>query len=282
MSRPNARVRKTKLAEHDSRDDMARAGAKWSELKSRTHVAEGWAAELEGDTPVKNPALYKSTVQIFLQAGAEIVRPSSAAGVKLCREIVPASCSVWGAVKPCGKILKLQEISESELGRHYEERVGELTGAGSAAVLIQSMTDLDEAVMALRAAKKVCKLPVGVSMTFGSGPDQTDTVLGFSCEDAVVRLTDEGADLVGCDDGIAIDEMVLIVRLFREHTDLPILACPEAAQKELDGDKIVRKETPQEFAAKIGSLVTAGANVIGGGAGVGPDHIKMAVEVLKQ
>ncbi len=96
------------------------------------------------------------------------------------------------------------------------------------------------------------------------------------------HATIEAGYLVGCDGGIAIDEMVLIVRLFREHTDLPILACPEAAQRELDGDKIVRKETPGEFAAKIGSLVTAGANVIGGAAGVGPDHIKMAVEVWKQ
>jgi methionine synthase I (cobalamin-dependent) len=79
---------------------------------------------------------------------------------------------------------------------------------------------------------------------------------------------------------MAVDESVLIVRLMRQATQLPIAVFPDAGQRELHDDKIVYVETPQDFSSKAPSLVAAGANIIGGCCGVSPDHIACLAGVV--
>ena len=253
---------------------------KWSDISSSVWVADGPASEVTATAPVDNPTLYKAAMQIFLNAGSRILRASTPQGVALCKQILPKGAQVWAVAGPSGKILAIREIEEAELKDHYEQTVVRLAAAAPDVFLIQSFTDVEEAILFLRVAKESCKLKVGVSLIFGSGPDQTDTIMGQACEDATRRLVDAGADLIGCNCGISVDEMVLIVRLMRQITDLPILACPDAGQRELDGEAIVFREHPEDFASKAASLAQAGANVIGGCCGITAEHIKCLAQTL--
>ena len=187
---------------------------------------------------------------------------------------------MWGAIKPLGKQLILGEVAESELQQSFADRARDMEAAGADALLIESMTDVEEAVHALRGARQAVGLKIGIALVFGSGADQMETVVGDACEEATRRLVEEGADLAGCNCGLGIDDMVLVIRLMRGLTDLPLLACPDAGQKELDGDHIVHRETPENFASKIPSLVGAGASVIGGCCGIRPEHLAAAAAVL--
>ncbi len=244
-------------------------------------LADSPLPETDDRTPIENPALYQAGKQLFLKAGSQILRAWSAEGVKLCRDIVPATGFVCGVVGPSAKILAMQEITADELFDERKQRIGRIVEAKPDAILIQSITDVEEAVLCLRAARETCKLKVGVSMTYGSGGEQAETVMGQGCEEVTRRLVDEGVDLVGCDCGAAVDESVLIVRLMRQATQLPIAVFPDAGQRELHDDKIVYVETPQDFASKAPSLVAAGANIIGGWCGVSPDHIACLAGVVR-
>ncbi len=255
---------------------------KWSDMTRGVWVADCPLRDIAENTPLENPGLYKAAMQIFLTSGSQILRATTVEGVKLCRQIIPEGGQVWAVVGPSSKILAIQETNEAELTDHCKQQVAQLASGSPDAILIQSITDLEEAIILLRAARCACKLKVGVSMVYGSGAEQTDTIIGQACEDVTRRLVDAGADLIGCNCGIAVDEMVLVVRLMREITELPIIACPDAGQKELEGDGIVYRETPEDFASKALSLANAGANVIGGCCGITADHIKCLAQALQQ
>ncbi|MCH8963809.1 MAG: homocysteine S-methyltransferase family protein [Planctomycetes bacterium] len=243
-------------------------------------MADSPLPETDDRAPIVNPALYRAGKQLFLKAGSRILRARSAEGIKLCKAIVPPTGFVCGVVGPSAKILGMQEITAEELLDECRQKILGMIEAKPDAILIQSITDVEEAVLCLKAARETCKLKVGVSMTYGSGVEQAETVMGQGCEEVTRRLADEGADLVGCDCGMAVDESVLIVRLMRQATQLPIAVFPDAGQRELHDDKIVYVETPQDFASKAPSLVAAGANIIGGCCGVSPDHIACLADVV--
>jgi methionine synthase I (cobalamin-dependent) len=55
---------------------------------------------------------------------------------------------------------------------------------------------------------------------------------------------------------------------------------PNAGLPQLVGGKTVFKETPDDMAARIPDLVEAGAEIVGGCCGTGPDHIRRFAEEL--
>ena len=252
----------------------------WSDSTGGVLVADSPLPETDDRAPIENPALYQAGKQLLLKAGSQLLRAWSAEGIKLCKDIIPTTGFVCGVVGPCAKILAMQEITADELLDECRQTTGRIAEAKPDAILIQSITDVEEAVLCLKAARETCKLKVGVSMTYGSGVEQAETVMGQGCEEVTRRLADAGADLVGCDCGMAVDESVLIVRLMRQATQLPIAVFPDAGQRELHDDKIVYVETPQDFASKAPSLVAAGASIIGGCCGVSPDHIACLAGVV--
>ncbi len=243
-------------------------------------MADSPLPETDDRAPIENPALYQAGKQLLLKSGSQLLRAWSAEGIKLCRDIIPLRGFVCGVVGPSAKILAMQEITADELLDDCRQRAGRIADAKPDAILIQSISDVEEAVLCLKAARETCKLKVGVSMTYGSGVEQAETVMGQGCEEVTRRLAGEGANLVGCDCGTAVDESVLIVRLMRQATQLPIAVFPDAGQRELHDDKIIYVETPQDFASKAPSLVAAGANIIGGCCGVSPDHIACLAGVV--
>ncbi len=245
------------------------------ELNSGVWVADGRPGVVVATEDFCEPSI---TTQI--QAGARILRAATAQSIRRCRGLIPEGGQVWATLGPAGTILALREVTEAQTRAYYAARVAELVQAGPDAVLIQSLADLDEALLALDGAREVTELPVGISLVFGSGADQTETVMGQSSEECARRMTDAGAALIGCDCGCVVDDMVLVVRLLRAHTTLPILALPDAGQRELDGDEVVYRELPEDFASKARSLVTAGATVVGGCCGVTPGHVQALVKVL--
>ena len=253
---------------------------KWSDIVSGAWIVDAPVPEI-GETPsARNPALFKSAKQMFVKAGVHILRADTTEGVKLCKDISSSAGQVWGVVRPSAKLLSLEEISSEDLLTEVKQRVKLLVEAGPDVILLESFTDVTEAVLAIEAAKKATKLKIAVSMVFGSGADGTETIMGQSCEQVTAQLAGAGADMIGCSCGMPIDDMVLVVRLIREQTDLPIVACPDAGQRELEGPEIVYRETPEDFASKVPSLVRVGANVIGGCCGVTYEHLKCAVGVL--
>jgi 5-methyltetrahydrofolate--homocysteine methyltransferase len=136
------------------------------------------------------------------------------------------------------------------------------------------MTDLAEAVLAVKAARSIARdVPVMATMTFDDTPRGFYTVMGVTVQQAVKDLQEAGADVVGSNCGNGIDNMVRIAAEFRKHTSQPLLIQSNAGLPQFVDGHVVYAETPALMAARVDALLELKVNVIGGCCGTTPAHI---------
>ncbi|MCK4404553.1 MAG: homocysteine S-methyltransferase family protein [candidate division Zixibacteria bacterium] len=186
------------------------------------------------------------------------------------RAYVSASCG------PSGRLLKPYGESEpEEIYNSFKRQIKALISAGIDAICIETMTDLREATLAIKAAKTVSPpTPVMATMTFDPTPRGFYTVMGVSIEDAAQGLKEAGADIVGSNCGNGIENMIKIAKEFKTHSKLPIIIQSNAGIPEMQGDKPTYPETPEFMAEKAKELVSSGVSIIGGCCGTTPEHIR--------
>jgi 5-methyltetrahydrofolate--homocysteine methyltransferase len=78
---------------------------------------------------------------------------------------------------------------------------------------------------------------------------------------------------VNCGRDVGMDEIIDIVRRYRQVTDLPLFARPNAGTPSERGDEWLYPRTPAEMAERAEELLEAGATMIGGCCGTTPEHI---------
>jgi 5-methyltetrahydrofolate--homocysteine methyltransferase len=89
-----------------------------------------------------------------------------------------------------------------------------------------------------------------------------------------IRETGEVQGLgVNCGRDIGMDEIIQIIRAYRQETDLPLFARPNAGTPTRMGDHWVYPRTPEQMAARLPELREAGVTMIGGCCGTTPEHI---------
>ena len=147
---------------------------------------------------------------------------------------------------------------------------------GADALVIETMAELEEAQIALDAAKST-GLPVVVCMTFDTGGR---TMMGVAPDQAAKQFTSAGADVIGSNCGNGIAAFIPICRELRTATDLPIWIKANAGQPEYVDGKVIYRITPEEFAGHVPALRAAGANFIGGCCGTSPEHLRVVVQQL--
>ena len=197
------------------------------------------------------------------------------------RKAVPAGRFVLGSIGPTGEFLEPNgEATEQQMYEVFAEQTHGLAVGGVDAFCIETMSDLAELSLAIRAAKET-GLPVIATMTFDKGPRGFFTMMGITPAAAAQQLTAAGADVVGSNCGIAIEQMIEIIAAMRSATDKPILAHVNAGIPRIENGEIVYPHTPEHMATLVPKLVEAGANIVGGCCGTGPDHIRAFVRLLR-
>jgi 5-methyltetrahydrofolate--homocysteine methyltransferase len=78
---------------------------------------------------------------------------------------------------------------------------------------------------------------------------------------------------INCGKDIGMDDVISIVRRYRQATDLPLFARPNAGTPKRDGDQWLYPHTPQAMANQLPELLEAGVAMIGGCCGTTPQHI---------
>lgn len=188
------------------------------------------------------------------------------------------------SVGPTGKLLLMGDVTETELYDAYSEQISALYQAGAEAVLIETMSDLQEAAIALKAAKDNTPMEVLVTMTFESANDDGFfTMMGISIAEMTTTLKGLGADIIGVNCGKGIAETIALVKKIRSiDKDIPIIAHPNAGlPKYVDGETVFM-ETPDQMASMVGELIAVGANIVGGCCGTTPEHIRKFVLAMKE
>jgi 5-methyltetrahydrofolate--homocysteine methyltransferase len=205
------------------------------------------------------------------------------AGVKLARSAAGDVGYVLGDLGSTAQLLEpYGTYKEKDIYDTFKEQASLLVEGGVDAFIIETMFDLREALCALRACKDASSIPVIASMAFQTETKGGRTMMGNSAEECVVRLTEEGADVVGTNCG-ELDplQMSKIIGIFKKSTSLPIMAEPNAGKPVLKDGKVFYME-PGTFAAGALECCRAGARLIGGCCGTSPAHIRALSELIQK
>jgi 5-methyltetrahydrofolate--homocysteine methyltransferase len=194
-------------------------------------------------------------------------------GVQISKKAADGKAAVFASIGPTGVMLLLGDISHEELQAGFEEQAQALADAGADGIVIETMSDLAEAKLAVAAAKNT-GLPVVACMTFDSGIDHDRTMMGVTPEQAAVQLTTAGADVIGANCGQGIAGYAAICSRLHVSTQLPIWIKANAGLPKMDNGMTVYSQTPEEFASFVPQLAQAGAAFIGGCCGTTPEFIK--------
>ena len=265
-------------------------GAWGTEMQSR-----GLAA---GETPdfwnLSHPDRVEQVARAYVEAGSQVVLTNTfranrialakhpdverisevnRAGVEISRRAAGDGARVFASIGPCGKLLITGEVDEAALHAAFAEQAQALAAGGADAIVVETMSDLAEAGIAVEAAKAT-GLPVVACMVFDSGKNRDRTMMGVTPTQAAEELTRIGADAIGANCGTGVEDYIPICASLAAATPLPVWIKPNAGLPELENGEVVYRTTPSEFAANVPKLLEAGARFVGGCCGTSPEFIQ--------
>jgi len=213
-------------------------------------------------------------------SAADRVAEINARGVEISRQAAAGRARVFASMGPTGKLLMTGEITADELRAAFSEQAQTLAQAGVEGLVLETMSDLEEAKLAVSAARET-GLPVIVSMVFDSGKNKDRTMMGTTPEQAAQALSEAGADGIGANCGQGIAGFIAICQRLRAATDRPLWIKPNAGLPTMVEGRAQYNTRPEEFAGYLPELLRAGANFIGGCCGTRPDFIAAVSRALQ-
>jgi len=249
---------------------------------------------------VASPQVVKDVHLSYVKAGAEVletntfganryrlekagladkVREFNLAGARLAREVAGDDLYVAGAVGPLGiHIEPLGPTSLDEAREAFREQIAALVEGGVDLIVVETMSDVEEAHQALRAAREASTLPVVVQMTIR---EDGSTPAGTPPEDFARMLDEWGADVIGlnCSMGPAIVEETL-ERMARVTTR-KLSAMPNAGLPRTVEGRNFYLCSPEYMASYARKFIETGARLVGGCCGTTPEHIRAIKAAVK-
>ncbi len=192
------------------------------------------------------------------------------AGVAISRKSA-GTALVFASIGPTGKMLVSGEVTEDEISAAFTAQAGSLAGAD--ALVVETMSDIEEARLAVRAARGT-GLPVIASFAFDTGKNRDRTMTGARPETIAAAMVEAGADGVGANCGVGVESAVDICRRLRAACDLPIWIKPNAGLPALSGTEVRYTTSAEFFASHFAALRDAGADFIGACCGSNPEFVR--------
>ncbi len=246
---------------------------------------------------LSNPAIISEYTELFISAGADIIQTNTFGAsvlklgdfgyekecdvinresVKIARDIVADSVLVAGSIGPSGKLLKPHgDIASETMFDSYLEQSNALISEGVDLIIIETMIDLEEALLALQSVRNISDaVPIAVSMTYTNTLSGFYTIMGNSLADCVQKLSDAGCDILGSNCGNGIQNMIEIAESLKKISDIPVLIQANAGIPKLIESNLIYPESPGSFYNMTEQLIQTGVSVIGGCCGTEYDHIK--------
>jgi len=269
-----------------------------------------WGTELQargllhGEFPdawnLSHPERVEEVARAYVEAGSQIILTNTfganrirlnecglagkvaeinRAGVELSRRATDGRALVFASIGPSGKLLINGDVTTEELRAVFVEQALALAGGGADALIIETMSDLEEAKLAIAAACDT-GLPVVACMVFDSGKNKDRTMMGASPEEAAQTLAAAGADVIGANCGCGIADFSALSQRLCAATDRPIWLKPNAGLPQLAEGKVRYNTSPREFAAVAAKLVQSGVQFIGGCCGTNPQFIRALCHLI--
>jgi len=254
-----------------------------------------------GDCPERlnltRPEVLAEVAGLYLEAGADLVTTNTFGGsplnlashgldkrteeinrvaVEALKPVTASRAYISASVGPTAKILEpYGDTAQEDVAEAFSRQTGALIDAGADLICIESMFDLREAELAVRAVRShSTDIPLVATMTFDATPRGFFTTMGTTVEQACRTLIEAGADMVGSNCGNGIDTMIEIAGEFTKHASVPVIIQSNAGLPENREGELVYPESPEYMAERVSRLMDLGISIIGGCCGTTPDHIR--------
>jgi methionine synthase I (cobalamin-dependent) len=281
--------------------------------KKRTVVFDGgmgtmlMAAGLKaGESPemwnLEKPSFVADIHRMYYEAGSDVVHTNTFGGnliklaerglsdrmeainlegAKLARAVCPSGKFVAGDMGPTGKLIKpLGDLVVAEAEEAFFTQAQALIEGGVDLISIETMFSLEEALAALRAAKRLAPVPVVAALTFNRTKKGFFTMMGEGVAQAVSAFEKEGADVIATNCSLGSRDMIDLTKELRAATKKPILIQPNAGKPVTQKGVTSYQQTPAEFAQDGKDIKHSGADMIGGCCGTNPEFIRSLAQAL--
>lgn len=187
---------------------------------------------------------------------------------------------VAGVVGPLGQLVKpYGPLTKAQVREIFSEQVRILLEEGVDLLSFETFSSTLEVVEAIRAARELsASTPILASMTFLA---DGKTTFGAEAVEALAHLRAAGADVVGLNCTVGPQEALDVFARVAGTVDAPLAVMPNAGYPWLVAGRMVYPATPDYFREAARDFVRAGAAIVGGCCGTGPEHVSaMAREVV--
>jgi len=244
---------------------------------------------------ITQPEQVESVARAYADAGSEVILTNTfranaiamgsvsrvdldainRAGVAISRRAA-SKALVFASIGPTGEILAAGNVTAAQVAAAYVAQAQSLKDGGADAIVIETMSDIEEARLAVGAAKRT-GLPVTACFAFDSGKNRDRTMTGATPEAAARAMLEAGADAAGANCGVGVEQAVAICRRLRAACDLPVWIKPNAGLPTVEGTTVRYATSAAFFASHFGALQEAGAAFLGACCGSTPEFIRALI-----
>lgn len=265
-------------------------------------LTDGGAPELWN---VEQPEKVASVLEGYAAAGANLIttntfggtRPRlqmhnledrlhelNKAGAEVARKVADKFENVFvlGDIGPSGELMEpMGTLTHDTAKELFAEQIKGLVDGGVDAILIETMSDLEEVRAAVDAAHEVAPgMPVVATMSFDTN---MRTMMGVKPAQAIQEIGAMGVRLVGANCGRGTDEMRIIAKDLADAKPdgVHVFVQSNAGLPQLVGAEFVYTGTPDEMGEFAAEMKALGINAIGTCCGSNKEHTAAIAKVLK-
>lgn len=259
-----------------------------------------------GDSPerwnLENPEAIRALHRSYLEAGANIVLTNTFGGTRfrlarhglegqvrtinetaarLAREAAGKTGLVFGDIGPSGELLKpLGKLSYEEAVAGFAEQAEGLLAGEVDAILIETMSDINEAKAAIEGVRRVDgSIPLLVTFSFDT---HGRTMMGIKPEKAAREIWALGVTAIGANCGRTLSETLTAIEQMRAAVpEAVLMAKPNAGLPHTSGGEMVYDVTPAVMAEYAQKFAAQQVKIFGGCCGSGPEHIRAVAKALR-
>jgi len=173
----------------------------------------------------------------------------------------------------------LGKLSYKEAVSAFAEQATFLVEGAVDAILIETMSDLDEIKAAIEGVRRASDLPIIASMSFDT---HVHTMMGVSPDIAAVELSRLEVTAIGANCGHTLNDNLKAIQQMRAAAPAAVLmAKPNAGLPKMKEGNAVYSVTPKEMADYARRFVSFGVKIFGGCCGTTPGHIRAIADALR-
>jgi len=248
---------------------------------------------------VTRPDLVRAVHHAYREAGATILETNTfganrfrlaesnqsdrvaefnAAAVALAREVAGTDLLVAGSIGPVGKHIEpIGTVHPEDAAAAYREQGEALAKAGADLLVLETISNLEEMVLAVKAVRDF-GIPVVALMTF---TEEAKTLIGHKPKEVAETLSAVGVAALGANCSVGPQGMLEVLEKMIPHASIPVIAMPNAGLPSLVGGRYLYMSSPEYLADFARKAVELGVSAVGGCCGTTTEHVAAVAEAMK-